>query len=132
MSVSARLFAGPEEERLLEGIAPGLELVKDYGWVTIIAKPLFWLLEKIHSYVGNWGWSIVIQTLIITLELLPLVPAGKVIVSESGLHQRDQLDDLARHGVDAVLVGEALMRSLDIEAACRALTAPAQGSSAAR
>jgi indole-3-glycerol phosphate synthase len=60
-----------------------------------------------------------------TLELLPMVPPGTVIVSESGLHKREQLDEFAQHGLDAVLVGEALMRSLDIEAACRALTAPA-------
>jgi indole-3-glycerol phosphate synthase len=60
-----------------------------------------------------------------TLELLPLVPPGTVVVSESGLRGREQLDELAQCGVDAVLVGEALMRSLDIEAACRALTAPA-------
>jgi YidC/Oxa1 family membrane protein insertase len=75
-TVSARLFAGPEEERMLEGIAPGLELVKDYGWVTIIAKPLFWLLEKIHSYVGNWGWSIVLLTLLIKAVFFPLSAAS--------------------------------------------------------
>ena len=75
-NVSAELFAGPEEERMLEGIAPGLELVKDYGWVTIIAKPLFWLLEKIHSYVGNWGWSIVLLTLLIKAVFFPLSAAS--------------------------------------------------------
>ncbi|MGH8777625.1 membrane protein insertase YidC [Paraburkholderia sp.] len=74
--VSARLFAGPEEERMLEGIAPGLELVKDYGWVTIIAKPLFWLLEKIHGYVGNWGWAIVLLTLLIKAVFFPLSAAS--------------------------------------------------------
>ncbi|TKC83491.1 membrane protein insertase YidC [Trinickia terrae] len=74
--VNARLFAGPEEERMLEGVAPGLELVKDYGWVTIIAKPLFWLLEKIHTYVGNWGWSIVLLTLLIKAVFFPLSAAS--------------------------------------------------------
>jgi YidC/Oxa1 family membrane protein insertase len=38
---------------------PGLELVKDYGWLTILAKPLYWLLDQMHSVLGNWGWSIV-------------------------------------------------------------------------
>ncbi|CAN0624312.1 Membrane protein insertase YidC [Burkholderia multivorans] len=74
--VSARLFAGPEEERMLESIAPGLELVKDYGWVTIIAKPLFWLLEKIHGFVGNWGWAIVLLTLLIKAVFFPLSAAS--------------------------------------------------------
>ncbi|TAL99629.1 MAG: membrane protein insertase YidC [Paraburkholderia sp.] len=75
-NVQARLFAGPQEERMLEGVAPGLELVKDYGWVTIIAKPLFWLLEKIHAFVGNWGWSIVLLTVLIKAVFFPLSAAS--------------------------------------------------------
>ncbi|MDD0811034.1 membrane protein insertase YidC [Curvibacter sp. RS43] len=58
-SIEARLYAGPEEEKKLEALTPGLELVKDYGWLTILAKPLYWLLDQLHSYIGNWGWSIV-------------------------------------------------------------------------
>jgi indole-3-glycerol phosphate synthase len=57
-----------------------------------------------------------------TFELLSDVPAGKTVVSESGIHTRDQLDELERVGVDAVLVGESLMRATDIEAAVRSLT----------
>jgi indole-3-glycerol phosphate synthase len=57
-----------------------------------------------------------------TFELLEDVPAGKTVVSESGIHSRDQLDELERVGVDAVLVGEGLMRAADVEAAVRALT----------
>jgi indole-3-glycerol phosphate synthase len=57
-----------------------------------------------------------------TYELLSDVPAGKTVVSESGFHTRDQLDDLERVGVDAVLIGESLMRAPDVEAACRDLT----------
>ncbi len=58
-SVEARLFVGPQEEKRLEAIAPGLELVKDYGWLTILAKPLYWLLDQLYSLLHNWGWSIV-------------------------------------------------------------------------
>lgn len=58
-SVDARLFAGPQLEKTLEALTPGLELVKDYGWLTILAKPLYWLLDHIHGILGNWGWSIV-------------------------------------------------------------------------
>jgi len=58
-TVEARFFAGPQEEKMLEKLAPGLDLVKDYGWLTILAKPLYWLLEKIHGVLGNWGWAIV-------------------------------------------------------------------------
>lgn len=64
-AVESRLFVGPQEEKVLETLAPGLELVKDYGWLTILAKPLYWLLEKIHGYVGNWGWAIVLLVVLI-------------------------------------------------------------------
>ena len=55
----AKLFVGPQEENKLTALAPGLELVKDYGWFTVLAKPLFWLLNQLHNLIGNWGWAIV-------------------------------------------------------------------------
>ncbi|MEY4748582.1 MAG: rane protein insertase YidC [Pseudomonadota bacterium] len=58
-SHTATLYAGPQEENKLAALAPGLELVKDYGMLTLLAKPLFWLLDKLHGVLGNWGWSIV-------------------------------------------------------------------------
>ena len=64
-AVEARLFVGPQAEKVLEAVAPGLELVKDYGWLTMLAKPLYWLMEKIHGFVGNWGWSIVLLVVLI-------------------------------------------------------------------
>jgi YidC/Oxa1 family membrane protein insertase len=57
-AVDAKFFRRPAGRKVLEALAPGLELVKDYGWLTILAKPLYWLLDKIHSVLGNWGWSI--------------------------------------------------------------------------
>jgi YidC/Oxa1 family membrane protein insertase len=55
----ATLFAGPQEENKISALAPGLELVKDYGVFKILAEPLFWLLTQLHKFLGNWGWSIV-------------------------------------------------------------------------
>ena len=72
----SRLFVGPQEESVLETIAPGFELLKDYGYLTILAKPIFWLLEKIHGYVGNWGWSIILLTILIKLVFFPLSAAS--------------------------------------------------------
>jgi YidC/Oxa1 family membrane protein insertase len=63
----ARLFAGPQEEHRLAELAPGLELVKDYGWFTVLAKPLFWLLSELHGLIGNWGWAIV--ALVVLLKI---------------------------------------------------------------
>jgi YidC/Oxa1 family membrane protein insertase len=56
---AATLYAGPQEEYRLEKLADRLDLVKDYGWLTVLAKPLFWLLTKLHGMLGNWGWAIV-------------------------------------------------------------------------
>jgi len=64
-ALETRLYVGPQEEKHLETLAPGLELVKDYGRLTILSKPLYWLLEKIHSFAGNWGWSIVLLVVLI-------------------------------------------------------------------
>ncbi len=66
-TLDTQLFIGPQEEKKLEALAPGLELVKDYGWVTILAKPLYWLMEKLHAYIGNWGWTIV--ALVVLLKI---------------------------------------------------------------
>ena len=62
-----------------------------------------------------------------TFELRPRIPAGTLVVAESGFRTRAELDRLAAAGVDAVLIGEALMRAADIEAACRELTGVAGG-----
>lgn len=64
-TIDATFYAGPQEEKKLEALSPGLELVKDYGWLTILAKPLYWLLDKLHGFLGNWGWSIVALVLLL-------------------------------------------------------------------
>ncbi|MFC5521947.1 membrane protein insertase YidC [Polaromonas jejuensis] len=64
-TIDSKFFVGPQEEKKLEALAPGLELVKDYGWVTILAKPLYWLLNKLHGFIQNWGWSIVALVLLL-------------------------------------------------------------------
>ena len=71
-STQARLFVGPKLQRVMEDVAPGLELTVDYGVLTILAQPIFWLLEKIHSLVGNWGWSIIFLTILIKLAFFKL------------------------------------------------------------
>ena len=67
-----RLFVGPKLQDTLEEIAPGLELAVDYGWLTVIAKPIFWLLSWIHAVVGNWGWAIIVLTILIKLAFYKL------------------------------------------------------------
>ena len=66
------LFVGPKLQSQLETTGPRLDLVADYGILTLLAKPLFWMLEKAHSIVGNWGWAIVIVTFLLKLVFYPL------------------------------------------------------------
>jgi YidC/Oxa1 family membrane protein insertase len=66
-AVDSRLFIGPQLEKSLEAIQPGLELVKDYGMFTVLAKPLYWLLTWLHGFIGNWGWSIVALVVVIKI-----------------------------------------------------------------
>ena len=72
----ATLFVGPQDQKVLESIAPGLDLVVDYGWLTVIAKPIFELLQFLHEIVKNWGWAIVLLTLIVKLAFFPLQAAS--------------------------------------------------------
>jgi YidC/Oxa1 family membrane protein insertase len=64
-ATETRLFIGPQVENNLEALYPGLELVKDYGWLTILAKPMYWVMEKLHGFIGNWGWTIIALVILI-------------------------------------------------------------------
>ncbi len=74
--VAVPLYAGPQEQRHLKAAAPGLDLVVDYGWLTIIAWPLFWVLEQFHAWSGNWGVAIILLTVLIKLLFFPLSAAS--------------------------------------------------------
>ena len=70
--VDSQLWIGPQDQKAMEAVAPGLELVVDYGFLTIIAKPLFALMTWLHTLLGNWGWTIVALTVIIKAIFYPL------------------------------------------------------------
>jgi len=72
---SSRLYLGPKLQDEIPDIAPGLEYTVNYGIFTVFSKPLFWLLEKIHDVVGNWGWAIVILTILIKAAFFKLTEA---------------------------------------------------------
>jgi YidC/Oxa1 family membrane protein insertase len=75
-AVASRLYAGPQEQALLKTLAPGLELTVDYGWLRPLAVPLFWVLDRIHEVVENWGIAIILLTVIIKLIFYPLSAAS--------------------------------------------------------
>ena len=86
LNYAASLYAGPQIQSILDQLskpvadggigAQGLPLVVDYGWLTIVAAPIFWLLEIIHKMIGNWGWSIVLLTILIKALFFPLSAAS--------------------------------------------------------
>ena len=86
VALSVALYAGPQIQSTLDQLAKpaaeggvgaqGLPLVVDYGWLTIVAAPIFWCLELIHKFVGNWGWAIVLLTIGIKLIFFPLSAAS--------------------------------------------------------
>lgn len=86
-SISFSGYIGPKNHRDLEALNPELIDVIDYGWFTFIAKPMFLLLQFIQGYIGNWGWTIVILTILIKLVLYPL--------SYKGMVSMQKLKDLA-------------------------------------
>jgi len=71
-----KIYIGPKDQYAMEAIAEGLELTVDYGILTVIAQPIYWLLEKIHSFVSNWGWSIILLTMVIKLAFYKLSEAS--------------------------------------------------------
>ena len=76
--ISLHGYMGPKEYRTLSALDPRLTTIIEYGWFTFIAKPMFILLQYIHDYVGNWGWTIVFVTILIKLILFPLSHKGMV------------------------------------------------------
>lgn len=75
-SLRTGLYVGPQQQDTLKTLAPGLELAVDYGMLTIIAAPLFWLLKTLHGLLGNWGWAIIALTVLIKLAFYPLSAAS--------------------------------------------------------
>jgi len=75
-TAQAQLWIGPQDQKAMEQVAPGLDLVVDYGFLTIIAKPLFALMTWLHTLLGNWGWTIVALTVIIKAIFYPLAAAS--------------------------------------------------------
>ncbi len=72
------LYVGPKVKNELDDVSEGLYLTIDYGWLTVISEPLFWLLDAIHGIVGNWGWSIVLLTVLIKLAFYRLSKASYI------------------------------------------------------
>lgn len=74
--IGAGFYAGPKDVQTLETISPYLDLTVDYGWLWWIAKPIFWFLHFIHGFIGNWGFSIIVLTIIIKAIFFPLSAAS--------------------------------------------------------
>ncbi|MBI5753279.1 MAG: membrane protein insertase YidC [Hydrogenophilales bacterium] len=74
--IKVPLYVGPQEQETLKSLAPGLDLAIDYGWLTVVAVPIFWLLNLLHKWIGNWGWAIIVLTILIKGAFYPLSAAS--------------------------------------------------------
>jgi YidC/Oxa1 family membrane protein insertase len=108
-SVSGKLFAGPQESAALEQFATDFDLVKDYGWLTIIAKPIFWLMEQIQKILSNWGWTIIVLTIIIKLAFFPLSAASYRSMAKMKLVTPKMTAIRERHKGDPQKMNAAMM-----------------------
>jgi YidC/Oxa1 family membrane protein insertase len=108
-SVDVSVYIGPQETSKLEKIAPGLELVVDYGWLKVLAAPLFWVLTWIHGLVGNWGWAIILLTILIKAIFYPLnAKAGRSMAQMKVLGPKmEKLKEL--YGDDRQKMNTAMM-----------------------
>ena len=112
---TVKLFAGPQEQAALKQVATGLDLVVDYGWLTVVAAPIFWALEAIYKLVGNWGWAIVVLTILIKAAFFPLSAASyKSMAKMRVLTPRlTQLKD--RYGDDKQRLNQEMMKLYQTE-----------------
>lgn len=108
--VDASLYAGPQEQKALKALAPGLDLVVDYGWLTVIAAPIFWALQFIHGLVGNWGWAIVILTVAIKAAFFPLSAASYKSMAKMRLVSPRLMQLKERYGDDKARLNQEMMK----------------------
>ncbi|MEN9774972.1 MAG: Oxa1Ec [Pseudomonadota bacterium] len=108
-TITNRLLVGPQDQTMLESIAPGLELVVDYGILTAIAKPIYWLLERLHELVGNWGWAIVLLTILIKTAFYPLQAASYRSMAKMKAVTPRLMALRERYGEDRVRLNQAMM-----------------------
>ena len=108
-SISMPLFVGPQEQGTLKPLAPGLDLVVDYGWLTVLASPMFTVLSFIDKLVGNWGWTIILFTILLKLVFFPLnQKAGKSIAHMKSVAPKVEAMK-ARYGDDKLKMNQAMM-----------------------
>lgn len=106
---SSGFVAGPKLQDKLEAIAPGLDLTADYGWLTVLAKPIFWMMKHIHAVIGNWGFTIILLTLMIKIVFFKLSETSyKSMANMRRMTPRIQaLKD--RYGDDKKRLNQAMM-----------------------
>jgi YidC/Oxa1 family membrane protein insertase len=107
--VEVPLYAGPQDQDHLQSVAPGLQLVVDYGWLTVIAAPLFWVLKVFHGWAGNWGLAIILLTVLIKLIFFPLSAASYRSMAKMKLVSPRLMKLREQYGDDKVKMNQAMM-----------------------
>jgi YidC/Oxa1 family membrane protein insertase len=116
-SMDATLFSGPQDTALLESVAPGFDLVKDYGFFTVVAKPIFWVMEQIHKVLGNWGWTIIAFTVLMKIVFFPLSAASYRSMAKMKVLAPKMQSIRERHKADPQKMNQAMMELYKTEKA---------------
>ncbi len=104
-----RVYVGPKIQKTLAAIAPDLDLTVDYGWLWFIGQLLYWLLEKLFAITGNWGWAIVLVTIIIKALFFPLSAASYRSMANMRRVQPRMMAIRERFGKDRARMNQAMM-----------------------
>jgi len=108
-TLRTRLYLGPKEHKILKMLPEGMDLTVDYGWLTVIAAPLFWLLALIHQFLGNWGWAIIVLTVLIKAAFYPLSAASYKSMAHMKKVQPRLQALKERYGDDKQKLNQAMM-----------------------
>jgi len=107
--VTVPMYAGPQDQDHLQSVAPGLQLVVDYGWLTVIAAPLFWVLKVFHGWLQNWGLAIILLTVVIKLIFFPLSAASYRSMAKMKLVTPRLMKLREQYGDDKAKMNQAMM-----------------------
>lgn len=110
MKLSSKLWIGPKDQDAMESVAKNLELTVDYGWLWFISIPLFKILAFIHSLIGNWGFSIIVLTMIVRGVMFPLTKAQYTSMAKMRLLQPKLMELRERYKDDRQKIGTETMK----------------------
>lgn len=107
--LSTQIYVGPKEPKRLEKLPEGMDLTVDYGWLTFLSAPLYWLLSALYDWLGNWGWAIIVLTILIKIVFFPLSAASYKSMARMKKVQPKLKALKEKYGDDKTRLNQAMM-----------------------